>query len=297
MILQRFLSVALVSVFTLTLGAQAQTTWSEFGDGGADAGDMPSAGYDLSALDLGAIVGEFSFSGDVDIFKIRIVDPAAFSATTEIDPGTHPDTRLSLFSADSLGLYFNDDSPGDTLGLSTLPSDSLDLTQPGIYYLAVTMYEVKAIDEDSAQIFLDPQDFGPDWYRIYGPNSSKPLAGWFIEGDGGEPFGTYRVSLTGTTTVLSVEDDLPSGFFVSSAYPNPFDQTARLDLGVDQTQRVEAKVFDILGREVSTLYSGVLAGGTTTELTIDGKGLPGGRYFVRVVGESFDSSQLVTITR
>ncbi len=297
MILQRFLSVAFVCVFTLTLSAQAQVTWSEFGDGGADGGDMPSTGYDLSSLELGAIVGELSFSGDVDVYKIRILDPTRFSATTEIDAGTHPDTRLSLFSADSLGLYFNDDSPGDTLGLSTLPTDSLNLTQPGIYYLAVTMYEVKAIDEDSAQVFLDPEDFGPDWYRVYGPASSKSLAGWFKEGDGGEPFGTYRVSLTGTNTALSVEDDVPSGFFVSRAYPNPFVASARLELGVDQTQRVEAKLFDILGREIRTVYSGVLPGGSATELLIDGSGLPGGRYFVRVVGETFDASQLVTVTR
>jgi hypothetical protein len=297
MMVWRYLRVTVFLVAALALPARGQVTWSEFGNGGADSGELPSTGYDLSSLGLSAIVGELSFSGDVDMYKIRILQPADFSVTTGIDPGTHEDSRLFLFDADSVGIAYNDDAQSDTLDHSELPADSLGLTESGFYYLAVSMYEVIALDASGNQIFEDPRDFGPQWKRINRAVTTAPLAAWFLRGDGGKPFGTYRITLTGTAAPTGVEQDVPSGFRVSNVFPNPFVREATIEVAVDQTQQVDVLVYDILGRQVGSVFSGFLTSGTSQPLKVSGDGMPAGTYIVRVSGETFAATRVVTLAR
>jgi hypothetical protein len=58
--------------------------------------------------------------------------------------------------------------------------------------------------------------------------------------------------------VVSVENeeifsDLPVNFSVSQNYPNPFNPTTTVEYSISTSQHVTIKVYDTLGREVSTL--------------------------------------------
>jgi hypothetical protein len=90
--------------------------------------------------------------------------------------------------------------------------------------------------------------------------------------------------------------ELPGGFALSEAYPNPFASQARLTLEVAEAQAVRAEVFDGLGRRVAVLHGGVLEEGAHV-LTFDGSALPAGVYVLRVTGETFSATRPITLMR
>ncbi|MDX1407439.1 MAG: T9SS type A sorting domain-containing protein [Saprospiraceae bacterium] len=92
-------------------------------------------------------------------------------------------------------------------------------------------------------------------------------------------------------------DGVPGTHNLSTVYPNPFNPQARFTLEVAEQQDVRIAVYDVLGREVATLYSGTLTAGPAHEFTIDGAGLPSGSYVIRAFGEHFSDTRSVTLMK
>jgi hypothetical protein len=65
-----------------------------------------------------------------------------------------------------------------------------------------------------------------------------------------------------------------------SIYPNPFNRTSIIHLEVPQAEIVRVELFDMLGRRVKELWSGIVA--DRKEIAVDGSALASGVYFVRV---------------
>ena len=87
------------------------------------------------------------------------------------------------------------------------------------------------------------------------------------------------------------------GFSLSAPEPNPASERATLALTVDTAQRVTAAVYDLTGRRVATLLDRGVAAGEAVTLSVDGSALPAGVYAVRVTGETFETTQRVSIVR
>ena len=96
---------------------------------------------------------------------------------------------------------------------------------------------------------------------------------------------------------VEVVVEMTERFFVEPAYPNPFNPQARLRFAVQRAQAVEVGLFDLLGRRVAVLYTGMASAGQVQEVWIDGSALPSGLYVVRVQGASFVETQLVTLLK
>lgn len=82
--------------------------------------------------------------------------------------------------------------------------------------------------------------------------------------------------------VLKVSDQTPSTFYLSQNYPNPFNSTTAFDYSLPQNARVTLKVYDILGREVKTLFDGKQFAGTY-KATFNADQLASGVYFYRLI--------------
>jgi len=54
---------------------------------------------------------------------------------------------------------------------------------------------------------------------------------------------------------------IPKDFFLGQNYPNPFNPSTKIPVSVPFTTHVELAVYNILGEEVRTIYSGTLAAG------------------------------------
>ena len=65
-------------------------------------------------------------------------------------------------------------------------------------------------------------------------------------------------------------------------YPNPFNPTTEIRYQIPEVSRVSLKVFDMLGREVATLFDGTRDPGSYAA-TFDGSGLAAGVYVYRLI--------------
>jgi hypothetical protein len=83
------------------------------------------------------------------------------------------------------------------------------------------------------------------------------------------------------TSVESPELNIPESFFMKQNYPNPFNPTTTIRFGLPSASHVIAKVFNLLGQEVATLFEGRLSAGEH-ELMFDAKNLTSGIYFYRI---------------
>lgn len=96
-----------------------------------------------------------------------------------------------------------------------------------------------------------------------------------------------RFRLTGT---LEVEEKglAPARFMLAQNYPNPFNPGTMLMFTVngDGEQQTSLEVFDMLGKRVSVLFSGMAQSGTEYRLRFDASDLAGGVYFARLTSGS-----------
>jgi flagellar hook assembly protein FlgD len=65
-------------------------------------------------------------------------------------------------------------------------------------------------------------------------------------------------------------------------YPNPFNPSTTIEFTLPQSESVELKVYNILGKEVTTLVSKKLNQGNHT-YTFDGTNLASGIYYYQLV--------------
>lgn len=124
------------SLVCLSLSAVA-STWIE---GSGNVGDASAVRPGQNTIgdsgSLTSIQGRFEFD-DVDVYKIRITNPANFRATT-VGLAGFIDTQLFLFNENGMGVTHNDDDPATNAIQSTITGQFVP--GPGIYYLAITQY-------------------------------------------------------------------------------------------------------------------------------------------------------------
>lgn len=93
-------------------------------------------------------------------------------------------------------------------------------------------------------------------------------------------FDNIRIQRLGVTTTIDDNADIekPSGFVLNQNYPNPFNPTTTISFELVQSAFTTLKVYDALGREIATLFSGVKSQGVHTH-TFNASGLNSGIYF------------------
>ena len=92
-------------------------------------------------------------------------------------------------------------------------------------------------------------------------------------------------------------DDTPQPFRLSTARPNPFATTSRIELTLDEATTLTVAMYDALGRRVALLHEGYARAGTYT-LRIEAGDLPPGLYIVRAQdGRGTTATRSVALVR
>lgn len=98
--------------------------------------------------------------------------------------------------------------------------------------------------------------------------------------------GTARLERGDRLVITAGGEILPREYSLKQNYPNPFNPTTTIRFNLPVDTRVTVKIFDLLGREVTTLVNGVRSAGTHS-VVWDGHVTPGveaaaGVYFYRM---------------
>ncbi len=102
--------------------------------------------------------------------------------------------------------------------------------------------------------------------------------------------------------ILNTEDvSVPSSYRLDQNYPNPFNPSTTFTFSVPQTSSVRIAVYNLLGQEVRTLFTGQMEQGTQT-LTFDGKDKSGktlstGMYIYRMTAGSFIATKKMMLLK
>ena len=101
---------------------------------------------------------------------------------------------------------------------------------------------------------------------------------------------------TRLTRVNKSGTDLPGEFKLEQNYPNPFNPTTQINYSVPKNGFVTLKVYDILGQEVTTLFSGVQHVGNYVA-TFDGSKLASGVYFYKLLSENISITKKLLLMK
>ena len=92
---------------------------------------------------------------------------------------------------------------------------------------------------------------------------------------------------TGTAVgIINEMNRIPKVFAISQNYPNPFNPSTIINYEVPKSGLVKIKIYDILGREASTLVSEEKSPGRY-KVKFDGSNFASGLYFYRITSNSF----------
>ena len=92
---------------------------------------------------------------------------------------------------------------------------------------------------------------------------------------------TVDLSMSMVTSVADPGALAPESFALSQNYPNPFNPSTSITYQLPAAVKVDLRVFDVLGREVAVLASGVQSAGSHT-VKFDAASLSTGVYFYRL---------------
>jgi hypothetical protein len=112
----------------------------------------------------------------------------------------------------------------------------------------------------------------------------------------GEDLYLIKTNELGMITDISEEQGkIPLQFKLEQNYPNPFNPYTTIKFSLPKSEFTTLKVYNILGKEVSTLVSNKLNSGNHT-YQFDGKNLASGIYYYQLIaGEYREVKKMVLI--
>lgn len=97
-------------------------------------------------------------------------------------------------------------------------------------------------------------------------------------------------------TSVRADEGIPGDFQLFQNYPNPFNPSTTIGYRVGEQSTVDLRIFDLLGREVTTLVSDVKDPGRY-EVVWDATDIAGGVYLYRITAGSFSETRKLMLLR
>jgi uncharacterized lipoprotein YddW (UPF0748 family) len=255
-------------------------------------------------------------------YQVQVATDAAFASGIALDAANLTDTsatasgltglttyywRVRASSAGGTGLWsgarsFSTGTPATaTLVFPANGTVNVPLSTPLRWNkaLAATAYQVQvstnsafsAIVVDSANVadtsmtISGLQGLRNHYWRVRGKNTYG-VGAW-------STFFGFR-----TVQVVAVDDasEAPREFRLEQNFPNPFNPTTTIGFTVRQPGHVSIKIFDLLGREQTSLVDQVLPAGSFT-VTWDAAAAASGIYFYRMVAGEFVQTRRMVLMR
>jgi N-acetylneuraminic acid mutarotase len=265
--------------------------------------------------DKGAGIGIWTIQNNHDPNSVICPQPAIINNTIV---GNRASDGCGIFNFDSDPLILNNILWNDLSveGSREIFNDDIDYPEysdkvnDGVIYAYYSDIQGSWEDEgniDSDPLFADTINFyltqqspcidaGYD-NSFFNDLGSGGIAQWPAMGSLRNDLGTYggpyeydQAVLTDIikiiTNIQGNIQNMATNFHLSQNYPNPFNPSTTIEFTLSKFEFVELKVYNIIGKEVSTLVSNKLNQGNHT-YTFDGKNLASGVYYYRIKAGNF----------
>ncbi|MDZ7316303.1 MAG: YCF48-related protein [candidate division KSB1 bacterium] len=209
-------------------------------------------------------------------------------------------TRIGVPADSLLAMKFVDLSTGYAVGSG---GAIFKTTNQGIKWEKIdagVFEELRSIDFISPRVgwavgnnglILKTENSGQDWISIISSTRRRftsirvhPDGSGIIVGDGGTVLVNRRLKDVVRST------GKPQHYDLLRVFPNPFNESAQIIFKAAHGGPIEIKVYNLLGKEVTTLFSGILEEGEHRFIFNAGN-LPSGLYFCRLLTDEKSTVQ------
>ena len=172
-----------------------------------------------------------------------------------------------------------------------------------IYSVIASEYKVITTLDNPANVFYSNNQ-GQSWTSIneglvtHGlvPSIVKLFSanGYIFAGTAG--YGTWRRPISQFIGIRNISTESPSAFSLSQNYPNPFNPITKIRFDIVKFSDVSIAVYDVLGRNVTTLVDEILKPGSY-EVNWNASGFTSGVYFYRMETPDFSKTMKMFLIR
>jgi flagellar hook assembly protein FlgD len=90
--------------------------------------------------------------------------------------------------------------------------------------------------------------------------------------------------------------ELVEGLNINAAYPNPFNPVTNIEYTLSQAENVEITVYDIMGRQVETIYNGFQSNGIHS-IAWDASNKSSGIYYIQIKSNNIIKTEKVVLMK
>jgi len=170
------------------------------------------------------------------------------------------------------------------VGFFTQNDDQLDELRDSLNVEVIGRINLPTMDiEETWQIFGSPLD------SLYMVLSEDSRLIW-VE---------YNRSISyDSITITSVDNESFSvnSYYLSDAFPNPFNPTTKIEYRIPQSKFVSIKVYDLLGREIAALVNEKKSAGNY-EVEFDASDLSSGIYFYQIRSGNYSNTRKMILLK
>ncbi len=151
---------------------------------------------------------------------------------------------------------------------------------------------------DSGGVFLST-NFGNSWAPVSSGLTNLVIHSLAIGGASlfaATDNGVWIRPLSEMTGVKLGMNEIPEMYSLTQNYPNPFNPSTTISFDLPSRSYVTLKVFDIIGREVSTIVSGEFQAGSYTRQWNAAK-MASGVYFYRLTAGNFVNTKKLLLLK
>jgi hypothetical protein len=252
---------------------------------------VAGANHEIKWIGIGVNSVRIDYSTDAGATWINLV--SYFNNT-----GTYVWTTPNITSAECLVKVTN--------------SENASLNDMSSSYFSVEQYKVKIISPDGDEVCGIENNFpiiwnsnnvqyvnidfstdnGATWIPLASNYASTGIYNWLVPNTpsaqaliritNAETESIYDISSNNfiITEITGVEEEtnMPQSLYLQQNYPNPFNPSTKIKFSIPSSMFVEIKVYNLIGKEMATLVSSYLSGGTH-EIMFRADDLPSGIYF------------------
>ncbi len=110
-------------------------------------------------------------------------------------------------------------------------------------------------------------------------------------------FKSLEIDFTSSTTDVENENNsVPKEFALNQNYPNPFNPRTAISYQLSAVSKVELKVYDMLGKEISTLVNEIQSAGSY-KINFNASNLSSGVYIYQIKADNFVQSKKMMLVK